>query len=68
MGGIRQGDKPGHENNHHDFGGAGDQESIQTMVATSQPEIIALANISVGLFFITSSAMLTRPDGLAHQK
>ncbi len=26
MGGIRQGDKPGHENNHHDFGGAGDRK------------------------------------------
>lgn len=59
MGGIRQGDKrvmriittilaaPATGN-------------IQTMVATSQPEIIALANISVGLFFITSSAMLTK--------
>ena len=56
---IRQGDKPGHENNHHDLGRTGDRKHPDHG-GDQHPEIIALANISVGLFFITSSAMLTK--------
>lgn len=52
MGGIGERNQPGHHDDHHDFA-APAAGNIHTMVATSQPEIIALANISDGVFSMT---------------
>ncbi|MGQ0454136.1 hypothetical protein ACT4UM_19155, partial [Bacillus sp. SS-TM] len=42
--------------------------NIQTIVAISQPEMIALANISLGVFFITSMPILTNASRVSSLK